>query len=173
MDLSSRIADLATPAASQAGLVVDSVSVTAAGKRSRVVITLDLPEDQVGSADLDAIAAASRGINAALDKADPFPGAYVLEISTPGTDRPLTERRHYLRARTRLVHLDVRGGGAVAGRLTAVEGDELVIQTAKGDVKVPLADVARGRIEVELKRIAQDDVLYEAFDGDANDGEED
>ncbi len=156
MDQKSRIADLATPAALEAGLVVDSVAVSPAGKRSKVTVILDLPEDAIGSADLDAIAVASRAIGAALDDADVFPGAYVLEVSTPGTDRPLKERRHFMRARTRLVTLDTVNGPA-SGRVTDVDGDVLVLDTPAGASRIPLADITVGRIEVELKRIATED----------------
>src|SRR5688572_6557441 len=105
MNATSRIAALAGPVAQSAGLVVDSVEVTSAGSRTTVSITLDLPDDAIGSASLDAIAAASRGIGAALDEANEPAGAYTLEVGTPGIDRPLTERRHFLRARTRTVAL--------------------------------------------------------------------
>lgn len=149
MDISSQIADLAAPGAAAAGLVVDGVEVTAAGKRSRVTVTLDLPETEVGSASLDAIAEASRAIGAALDEANVPSTPYVLEVSTPGTDRPLTERRHFLRARTRLVNLTLTDGTTASGRLTDVDGDDLVLD---GETRVALAGVAAGAIEVELKR---------------------
>lgn len=155
MDISSRITELATPAAQTAGLVVEDVTVEAAGKRSRVLITLDLPETEVGSADLDRIADASRAIGAALDEANVPENPYVLEVSTPGTSRPLTERRHYMRARTRLVALTL-GEGTLTGRLREVEGDELVLDVDGEERRVPLAEVRKGRIEVEMKRISED-----------------
>ena len=115
MNLNERIADLAAPAAAEAGLIVDEVRVHGAGKSTRVVITLDLPEDAVGSADMDAIATASRGIGAALDAADIIDAAYLLEIGSPGVGRPLTERRHFMRARTRLLHIELAAGGTLGG----------------------------------------------------------
>ena len=152
MDITSQIADLAAPGAEQAGLVVDGVDVAAAGKRSRVLITLDLPETEVGSASLDAIATASRAIGAALDDANVPATPYVLEVSTPRTDRPLTERRHFLRARTRLVDLTLTDGTTASGRLTDVDGDEVVLDTGGDEVRVSLASVATGAIVVELKK---------------------
>lgn len=152
MDISDRIADLAGPAAETAGLVLDTVTVSSAGKRTRVTVTVDLPETEVGSADLDRVAEASRAIGAALDEADVPSTPYVLEVSTPGTDRPLTERRHFLRARTRLVEL-VLADGALTGRLTDVEGDTLVLNVDGERREVALGDVTRGQIVVELKRL--------------------
>ncbi|WP_062288502.1 ribosome maturation factor RimP [Demequina phytophila] len=154
MDISSRIIELAAPAAEAAGLVLDGVDVTAAGKRSRVLVTVDLPEDEVGSADLDRVAEASRLIGAALDEANVPSTPYVLEVSTPGTDRVLTERRHFMRARTRLVDLRL-ADGSLTGRLTALDDDELVLDVDGEERRLPLAQVTDGRIVVELKRLGE------------------
>lgn len=146
--LENRIADLAAPAVAQAGLVVDSVEVKKDGGRQRVLVTVDLPDDELGSASLDAIAAASRAVSAALDAADVPNDPYTLEVSTPGIARPLTERRHFLRARTRLVSLDLTDGSVAKGRLTDVDGDEAVLD---GERRIPLANVVVGSIEVDFK----------------------
>lgn len=155
MDISSRITELATPAATAAGLVIEDVTVESAGKRTRVLVTLDLPETEVGSADLDRIADASRGIGAALDEANVPESAYDLEVSTPGISRPLTERRHFMRARTRLVTVTLVDG-AVTGRLRDVDGEDLVLKVDGEERRVPLAQVRKGRIEVEMKRLEED-----------------
>ena len=148
MGLENRIADLAAPAAATAGLIVDSVEVDQAGSRQRVVVFVDLPDEEVGSASLDAIAEVSRAIGAALDEANVPSQAYVLEVSTPGISRPLTERRHFLRARTRLVSLDLNDGTVTKGRLTDVDGDEVVLD---GERRIPLASIVVGSIEVDFK----------------------
>ena len=148
MGLENRIADLAAPAAANAGLIVDGVEIDRAGGAQRVLITVDLPDDEIGSASLDSIAAASRAISAALDEADVPADAYTLEISTPGISRPLTERRHFLRARTRLVSLDLTDGTIVKGRLTDVDGDDAVLD---GERRIPLSTVVVGAIDLDFK----------------------
>ena len=153
MKLDERIADLAGPAAEAAGLIVDSVTVSAAGKNTKVLVTVDLPEDAVGSADLDTVAKASRAIGDALDEANVPPGAYTLEVSTPGTDRPLTLRRHFMRARTRLVELEMASGSATTGRIIDVTDDVLVLDIDGASQTVPLGDVKLGRVQVEMKRL--------------------
>lgn len=153
MKLDDRIADLAGPVAEAVGLMVDSVTVSAAGKHTRVLVTVDLPEDAVGSADLDTVAAASRAIGDALDEANVPSGAYLLEVSTPGTDRPLTLRRHFLRARTRLVTLEMANADAVTGRLVDVTDTDLVLDHDGEARTVALADVTLGRVQVEMKRL--------------------
>jgi ribosome maturation factor RimP len=150
-----------TPVVDGAGLYLEDVAVSRAGSRSVVRITIDLPEDAVGSLDSDTLGEASRAINAALDADDVVAGAYTLEVSTPGTSRPLTEPRHFRRARTRLVTLRLADGGTATGRLTDVvddaEGAVLVLDGDDGVRRVPLADVRKGKVEVELKRLEDDD----------------
>lgn len=148
MGLENRIAELAAPGAAEAGLIVDSVEVEQAGSRQRVVVTVDLPDEEVGSASLDAIATASRAIGAALDEANVPAQAYVLEVSTPGISRPLTERRHFLRARSRLVSLDLNDGTIVKGRLTDIDGDDVVLD---GERRFPVASIVVGTIELDFK----------------------
>ncbi len=153
------VREVVGPVVEAAGLHLEEVSATRAGSKSVVRVTVDLPDDVVGSLDSDALGDASRVISAALDTDDVVRGAYTLEVSTPGTSRPLTELRHFKRARTRLVTLKLTDGGRVEGRLTDVladaDGNVLVLDD---DRRIPLGDVVRGKVEVELKRLddAQD-----------------
>lgn len=155
------------PVVLAAGLHLEDVAVSRAGRRSVVRVTLDLPDDAVGSLDSDTLAEVSRDVSAALDARDPVHGEYVLEVSTPGTSRPLTEPRHFRRARTRLVRLALRDGRTLEGRLLAVaEDDVLELDTGTGAVHVPVADVARGTIELDFRGIeADDDLGTEAEEG--------
>ncbi len=153
MDLSDRIANLAAPATQAAGLVVDDVRVSSSGSRTRVLVTVDLPEDAVGSADLDAIAQASRGIGAALDEAGVPEGAYVLEVSTPGIDRPLTDRRHFKRARTRLVSFDLTDGSALSARIIDVDDAGVQVEHDGGTSLLEWDRIERGEIQIEFKKV--------------------
>ena len=99
--------------------------------------------------------------SAALDETSPVNGEYTLEVSTPGTSRPLTQLRHFKRARTRLVRLTLRDGTAAFGRLAAVEGTELTFspvdaatsRDVAGDpLTIAFADIASAAVEVELTR---------------------
>ena len=152
-----RVRQVVEPAVQAAGLYLEDVTVSLAGSRSVVRITVDLPEDAVGNLDLDAVAEVSREINNALDASDAFPGAYTLEISTPGTSRPLTELRHFKRARGRIVRLTLTDGECVEGRLREVEDGRLLLTGAPVD-SVALDDVTRGAIQVELKRALEADL---------------
>ncbi len=152
-----RVRQAVEPAVQAADLYLEDVTVSLAGSRSVVRITVDLPEDAVGNLDLDAVAEVSRAINDALDASNAFPGAYTLEISTPGTSRPLTELRHFKRARGRIVRLTLTDGGNLEGRLREVEDGRLLLTGAARE-SVALDDVARGAIQVELKRALEADL---------------
>ncbi|MGC5626763.1 ribosome maturation factor RimP [Georgenia sp. Z1344] len=147
---SDRVRAAASGAVEQAGLVVEDVEVAGTGTRKVVRLTVDLP-DGPGGVTSDQIGDVSRAVSAAMDEHDAVDGTYTLEVSTPGTDRPLTEPRHFRRAVGRLLDLTTADGRRTA-RLTGVEGDTLQLTDEQGTHEVPLADVTRARVEVELTR---------------------
>lgn len=144
-----RVREVVEPAVLAAGLVLEDVVVAPAGRRTVVRVVVDLDEE-IGSLGSHALGAVSADVSAALDAADPIRGSYTLEVSTPGTDRPLTELRHYRRARTRLVRLTLRDGSVVRGRLQQAEPDGYEVVTDSGTVVLRPEEVARGAVEVEL-----------------------
>jgi ribosome maturation factor RimP len=140
---------LADEAASGAGLVVEDVAVQAAGRRRVVRVVVDLPDDAVGGVPMDAVTAVSQALSQRLDDADAMGGApYTLEVTSPGVDRPLTQRRHWSRARGRLVRVVLRDGGTRDGRLEDVRDGGVVVD----GTLLAWDDVARGKVEVEFSR---------------------
>jgi ribosome maturation factor RimP len=154
---------IAQDAAAGVGLVIENVSVSQAGRRRVVRIVVDLPDDEFGGVPLDSVAEASQAVSAALDASGLLGGRpYVLEVTSPGVDRPLTERRHWLRARRRLVAVRLADGGSTTGRLVAVDDDGIEVSTGAGPVRLGWDRVLRGAVEVE----------FGALDGDGDgDGE--
>ncbi|MFI6325949.1 ribosome maturation factor RimP [Nonomuraea sp. NPDC050556] len=138
---------LLEPVVNAEGLDLEDITVTAAGKRKllRVVV------DKDGGVSLDDVADVSNAVSAALDDDDTIMGqsAYTLEVSSPGIDRPLTEPRHWRRAVKRLVKAEMRDGGAVEGRIMAVDESGVTID----DRRFEFEDLARGRVQVEFRRI--------------------
>jgi ribosome maturation factor RimP len=171
---------LAEPLARDAGLVVESVTITPAGKRRVLRVIVDLPEDSTGGVPMDAVATAAQSISAALDESTVMGGLpYVLEVSSPGADRPLTERRHWLRARGRLVNLLSTAGHSAQpqGRLTDVTDSGVILDDGR---EIGWAAIASGRVEVEFGRPAgsdsedlADDDADDADDADDDDADDD
>lgn len=150
--------------------MLESVVVTPAGRRRLVRVTVDLPDDQTGSLDLDRIAEVSRAVSNALDDKEPLgQHPYVLEVSSPGVTRPLTEQRHWRRARTRLVAVAV-AGDKVTGRLIEVDDEGVVLLIDDAQRRVEWADLGTGHVQVEFSR-ADDDPDDDEPDGDDLDGD--
>ena len=181
----ARLADLLRPLVEASGHVLEDVRTTPAGKRRVVRVVVDLPSDRTGSLDLDAVALVSRDVADALDDSDVLGGsAYVLEVTSPGVDRPLTEHRHWARARGRLVTVAVASAGdspaeSLTGRVTAVSDDDGVTLTTDGTARtVPWERLGTGRVQVEFSRpgadgSAADDDTDDDADDDIDDTDDD
>ncbi|MEJ2579502.1 MAG: hypothetical protein P8Z68_10505, partial [Kineosporiaceae bacterium] len=101
-----RVRAVAVPVVREVGLVLEEVTLTPVGRRRLLRVVVDLAADSAGGVGVDAVADASRALSAALDASGVMGEApYVLEVTSPGADRPLTERRHWARARGRLVRV--------------------------------------------------------------------
>ena len=159
-----RVRTAVEPVVTAAGLVLDGLEISAAGRRTVVRVTIDLDDDAVGSLDLDSLAAVAREIGAALDTTSPVPGEYTLEVSTPGTSRPLTEPRHFRRARTRLVRLTLTTGVAAFGRVTGSAFGRIT-EVTDSVVTLSPVDAASGRDVVgEPTHIALGDITSAAVE---------
>ncbi|GAA5056147.1 ribosome maturation factor RimP [Nocardia callitridis] len=119
--------------------------------------------DSDGGSDLDTLAALSRQLSEFLDEADEFGETpYLLEVSTPGVDRPLTAARHWQRARGRKVLVRLREGATVPGvdgvsfeaRVGALDGETVALvlggKRNPHRVPIPLADIAEAVVQVEF-----------------------
>ena len=160
------LSSLLAPVVAAENLLLEGVTVRASGKRRVVVVTVDLP-DGPGGVGSDQLAGVSRAVSAALDADDAFPGPYVLEVSTPGVGRPLTEPRHFRRAAGRLVSLQTRARGTLRGRLVEADDDGVGVEPVTGPAtagggarRVAYSEVVSGVVELELA----------GFDSDAREG---
>lgn len=148
------------PVAGELALVVEEVVVAPAGSRRLLRVVLDVADD-VAALSLDTVAEASRRISQVLDSQDVVPGAYVLEVTSPGVERPLTEPRHFRRNLRRKVELRLGDGSSLTGRV-AEAGDALVLDVEgpkKGTTarrEVAWDDVVRGQVQVEFRPIDAD-----------------
>lgn len=148
-DVAATLRDVLEPVVTDAGLYLEDVSTSAAGRHSVVRVVIDLL-DGPGGVGSDALTDVSRKVSAALDDVDVVPGAYTLEVSTPGISRPLTTARHYRRAEGRLVRLKT-DATTLRGRVVAVDGEDVVIDTEGTRHVVALADISSGTVEPELR----------------------
>jgi ribosome maturation factor RimP len=157
---SERLRGLLEPLVAKTGLDLEEIKVTAAGKRRQLMVVVDADD----GVELDTVAELSREISKALDETDAMgAGEYVLEVTSPGVDRPLTEPRHFRRNEGRLVKLTLRDGGELVARIVALddEGLDLEVPGVKGRKPKParaaFADIAKARAEIEFSRKEKND----------------
>ena len=143
------------PVVERAGLLLEDVTVAAGGRRTVVRVVVDLP-DGPGGVGSDTLTQVTRDVSAELDEADIVPGAYTLEVTTPGVDRPLRTPRHFRRATGRLVRLVV-AGQEVTGRVVGADDAGLELDVEGRRRTVTHGQVEDARVQVELKRPAAGD----------------
>jgi ribosome maturation factor RimP len=136
----------------RAGYDIEDVIVVDTAKPPRIVIVADALEGTEGL-DLDTIAELSRSASELLDGLeDSVP--YVLEVTSPGVDRPLTAERHYRRAHGRKVEMTLSDGSSVTGRIGELDAGVLrlvVADRGKYAVReIPLDSVAKAVVQVEF-----------------------
>src|SRR5208282_4364179 len=142
-----RIADVIRPVVAAAGMDLESVRVSAAGRRRLLRVVVDSDR----GVSLDDAAAISRQLSATLDTAavmDDFP--YTLEVSSPGVNRPLTEPRHWRRAVGRLVRVTVADSGATSGRIASADSEGVTLDVEGERRRFGYAALGAGAIQVEF-----------------------
>ena len=96
---------------------------------------------------------------------------YVLEVSSPGVDRPLTEPRHWRRNVRRLVTATPVEGEPVTGRVLSADDAAVVLDVDGAERRLPYAEVVRGNVQVEFSRKDEDGPeLDETTDEDDEEG---
>ncbi len=169
-----RLAELLAPVVAGSGLDLEAVEIAAAGRRRQVRVLVD----KDGGVSLDDVALVSRSISQVLDEvpeADALLGSspYVLEVSSPGVGRPLTEPRHWRRADGRLVTVTLKAGGEVTGRVAAAAADGVQLETGDaGARELRYDEIATGRVEVEFARPGAPEAAADAGTGADLDEEE-
>ena len=127
---------------------VDLVDLQLSGSPRNRTLRIDV--DRADGITVGECARLSRGIADVLDTHDPISGRYVLEVSSPGLDRPLKSDRDYTRAVGRAVKVILDGGRVLVGRLTRYDGAELVFNVDGQTHVVPAADVRRANLHFEF-----------------------
>jgi ribosome maturation factor RimP len=145
-----KVWSLAEETALVLGVEVDDVELLGEGRRKLLRVTID----KEGGVTLEDCGAFSRDFGALLDVEDPLEGAYTLEVSSPGLDRPLRRLKDFVKYKGKLVRVatkrKVDGKNFLVGRIEAVEGDRIVLVDGKKRLDIPFEDISKARLEIEL-----------------------
>lgn len=144
-----RLAGVLTAPLEAAGLDLEAIELTAAGKRRLLRIAVD----KDGGVTLDDVADATREVSRVLDESDVMGvHPYTLEVTSPGTDRPLTLPRHWRRNQGRLVKVTTHDGRSLTGRITTSDEQKVTLDVDGSEQTLDLSDVAKAKVQVELNK---------------------
>ena len=145
-----QLRDLVGPSLEGLGYEVVGVETVAGDERALLRVFID----REGGITVGDCERASRQIAAVLDVEDPMPGAYVLEVSSPGLDRPLLSPEHFARFAGRPVRLraaaPVDGRRCWSGRLVGRREDVVVVQEGDEERIIPLDLIEKANLVPEV-----------------------
>ena len=164
------LARLLEPVVTAAGMDLETVRVSPAGRRRLLRLVIDAD----GGVGLDQIAELSREVSARLDNSDIMGDVpYTLEVSSPGIDRPLTEPRHWRRAQGRLVSVSLaatddsapsaataaaRPAPVLQGRVLVADDTGVTLDVDGDRAEFDYDELGPGQVQVEFGRVAEDTV---------------
>jgi ribosome maturation factor RimP len=150
-DLKKKISELAGSVAEQQAVEVVDVELSGSSRKLLIRIFLDKEKGVT----LDDCSHFSRALSALLDVEDPVPAAYILEVSSPGLDRPLKALKDFQRSIGKLVRIITKSRieeqNVFTGRLARVEGESITLSFNDKEIEIPFDQISKARLEIELK----------------------
>ena len=145
----ARIWELAAPLAETQGLEIIDIELRREGSRGGRVLRLYLDKD--GGPNMDHLSEVSRELSALLDIHDVVQGAFTLEVSSPGVNRPLKRPEHFkrfigkrVRVRTRDL---VQGRRSFLGPLLDVLTDKIAVNQDGARIEIPYTIIEKSNYE--------------------------
>jgi ribosome maturation factor RimP len=153
----SQLEPIITPAIEAAGFRLVRLRIMG-GKLKTLQIMAERPD---GTMNVDDCAELSRALSDFLEHEDPIEGEYVLEVSSPGIDRPLTRVTDYARwagheAKLELGAPDANGRKRFKGLLLGLEGNDVVVEVDGARTKFPFRAIAEAKLVLTDKLIQED-----------------
>jgi ribosome maturation factor RimP len=140
----------------------DLVLVRVLGNARRTLQVMAEPSDRSRLMRVEDCAEISHALSAVLDVADPVQGAYSLEVTSPGIDRPLVRPQDYQRFAGEEAKLEtdlpIDGRRRFTGVVRGLEGDNVRLETAGQELQIPFQTIRKARLvltDALLKRHAE------------------
>jgi ribosome maturation factor RimP len=150
-----KLIDALETAAAQHGLELVDVELSGTGRLRVVRIFLD----REGGIGIDELAKANLWVDATVEANEPYTGAYTLEVSSPGIDRPLRTLAHFARfagEEARLVTEPLNGRGKWTGVVVGIEGEDVLLEVDGETRRIPHRKIRhahlKGRIDFNKER---------------------
>jgi len=152
--LQRHVFELIEPSVSDCGFELVAVELlTVEGRR-----TMRVSVDRIGNMGANALASVSHAVSALLDVEDPVDGAYDLEMSSPGIERPLQRLGDFVRFAGYRVKLRLQPGEArrrYSGLLRGYRGGMLLLEIDGEDVELDFSLIERARLDLTLDEYVQ------------------
>ena len=149
-EILDKVRQIAAPLAAQEGLELVDVELGGPGGRQTLRLFIDKPE----GVSLEDCTSVSRAVSAALDVEDPIQGAYDLEVSSPGLDRPLRTPEHFQKFLGQRVRVktfgplpDCENRRSFPGILQAYENGTVVVEVDGKVFRIPHAQVSKANLD--------------------------
>jgi ribosome maturation factor RimP len=141
------IEELALTVTGNMGIELVGVDYFPAGKRSRVVVYIDKP----GGVFIEDCEEVNKSLGKILDHEDPIPSSYILEVSSPGIERPLKKpddfrrfKGNYIKVKT---YNKINGRRNFTGFLKEFSVDSLCLETDEGEqFNISLHEIAKANL---------------------------
>ena len=143
----SELKQLLGPVVEALGCELWGLELQTGGKTKLLRMYIDRAEEGIGVDDCERV---SRQASAVLDVEEAITGDYILEVSSPGMDRPLYELAQYEKYVGEDISLKLRfpyeGRRNFKGRLRAVDGDEIVLVVADHEFLFPVEGIEKANV---------------------------
>ena len=156
----------------RAGYEIEDVVIDARSRPPRITVIADGDT----ALDLDTITTLSRSASTLLDAVKSIAGGYVLEVSSPGVDRPLTSEKHFRRARGRKVELALADETQITGRVGEISDNMLMLVVRDDQGRdwavrpVPIGEIRKAVVQVEFSPPSERELELAAVDRSAETG---
>jgi ribosome maturation factor RimP len=141
-----RLTDALEAAAAENGFEFVDVELSGVGSARIVRVFLD----KEGGLGVDELAEANLWVDAAIEAHEPYSGAYTLEVSSPGIDRPLRTLEHFARfagEEAKLTTELVDGRGNWTGTLAGVDGSDILLVIDGQTCRIPHEKMKKARLK--------------------------
>ena len=143
----TQLLDALEPRAATEGIEIVTVQVVGAKKAPTIRVFIDTPE----GVSFDQLAKSQAWINEIMDAIDPFPGAYTLEVSSPGIDRPLRTPEHFARFAGQLSVVKMGhpldGRSNFTGKIVSADDTCVVMEIDGEQISLPMDDMKRAHLK--------------------------
>ncbi|MDQ7093374.1 ribosome maturation factor RimP [Desulfosporosinus sp. PR] len=148
--LEQQISSLVEPYVKEKGLELVDVEYIKEGAHWYLRLFID----KEGGVDMDDCAEVSHAVSNMLDEKNPIPQAYMLEVSSPGLERPLKKDEDFVRFQGKLVTVHTtslfQGYNEFTGSLVGLVNDEIVLEHEENRVSIPRALAKKAHLALDL-----------------------